>query len=119
MSLRDKIIADLAAQEQHEGLTPNIVLCRKILNDITSLSEFQAVVNTLEHRYGTESYKVHHFYYVKDWLKSLLEEQRNEDATIALSVMPPPCDVYMSDRDETRIFTATTIAHKIRGKAVT
>lgn len=77
MTTRDKILAELARQETHEGTTDNIKQCRLILDHVQTRNEWSALVSVGWHRYGPLSYECHRFYYVRPWVipfcKSLAE----------------------------------------------
>jgi superfamily II helicase len=67
-----KTLKNLEIQASIEGETENIRILRKIAKTVKYQSEFSAFVNVKYHRYGILSYQAHVFYYLKDYMRSLL-----------------------------------------------
>jgi hypothetical protein len=78
MLTRTKIAARLDIQQQHEGNTDNIRLCRLILASAKRSAEWNAATRVAWHRYGPLSYQAHAFHYASDWLVSLLSAVKAE-----------------------------------------
>lgn len=74
MTTRTTLLAALKIQELEEGNTNNIQAIRAIVNNCNTTMEFEAFVNIKHHRYGTLSYQVHRFYYLKHWVLPLVAQ---------------------------------------------
>lgn len=74
MASYDSLLKELNVQEEIEGRSDNIDLCRLIVKHLKTNADIRAFFNIKMQRYGKLSYEVHKFYYVKDNIKSLFNE---------------------------------------------
>jgi hypothetical protein len=71
MSLRERVLKELAVQESLAGLVENKPLILKILDTAKWESEFLTLCEVSCHRYGPLSYQIHRFYSIKKHLLPL------------------------------------------------
>lgn len=74
MLSKTRILKELQLQEKIQGHVDNKDLIIKIVNYCKFESEFISLCKIEFYRYGIESYKIHRFYYVKDYMLSLLNQ---------------------------------------------
>jgi hypothetical protein len=72
MSLKDKILKELEIQAKFEGETSNIKMLRKILETVHSSNLWRELTTIKSLRYGKLSYECHHFYYLREEIKPVI-----------------------------------------------